>query len=290
MPVTASRRPRLTLADLRTGTRSRQTGAWLHTSPHAGYALPIGVRALRPLHCTSLIKIEMPRSFIARPSAEKPTSRNALLLTTLVATFAALASGVSPAQNLYRSVGPDGRVTYSDRAISPNAKPSTEAVSSAEDSASSANAQLPYELRQTANRYPVTIYTGKDCEPCDEARSHLQNRGIPFSERSIDTSSDVAALKKLSGQDSLPFATIGNQHLKGFGADSWDQYLSAAGYPKQPQLPKNYKAPAAKPLTVPTPAATEAAKPAERPAARIAPPAIPAPGAHTPDNPAGLRF
>jgi len=237
-----------------------------------------------------LIKIEMPRSFIARPSAEKPTSRNTLLLTTLVATFAALASGVSQAQNLYRSVGPDGRVTYSDRAISPNAKPSTEAVSSAEGSASSANAQLPYELRQTANRYPVTIYTGKDCEPCDEARSHLQNRGIPFSERSIDTSSDVAALKKLSGQDSLPFATIGNQHLKGFGADSWDQYLSAAGYPKQPQLPKNYKAPAAKPLTVPAPAATEAAKPAERPAARITTPAVPAPGAPTPDNPAGLRF
>jgi hypothetical protein len=85
--------------------------------------------------------------------------------------------------------------------------------------------------------------------------------------------------RKLSGQDSLPFATIGNQHLKGFGADSWDQYLSAAGYPKQPQLPKNYKAPAAKPLTVPAPAATDAAKPAERPAARITAPAAP-PRAH----------
>ncbi len=238
---------------------------------------------------TSLTKIEMSRSFIARPSAEKPTSGNALLLTMLVAAFAALASGVSLAQNLYRSVGPDGRVTYSDRAIGPNAKPSAEAVSNADGPASSANAQLPYDLRQTANRYPVTIYTGKDCEPCDEARSHLQNRGIPFNERSIDTSSDVAALRKLSGQDSLPFATIGNQHLKGFGADSWDQYLSAAGYPKQPQLPKSYKAPAAKPLTAPAAAAAEAAKPAERPA-RITAPAAPPPGAPTPENPAGLRF
>lgn len=290
MSAIISRRPRLTLADSRTGTRSRQAGAWEQTVLHASYALPTGARALRPLHCTSLIKIEMPRSFIARPLAEKPTSRYALALTTLVAAFAALASGVSPAQNLYRSVGPDGRVTYSDRAISPNAKPSAEAVSNADSPASSANAQLPYDLRQTANRYPVTVYTGKDCEPCDEARSHLQNRGIPFSERTIDTSSDAAALRKLSGQDSLPFATIGNQHLKGFGADSWDQYLSAAGYPKQPQLPKNYKAPAAKPLTVQAPAATEAAKPAERPAARIGAPAAPAPGAPTPDNPAGLRF
>ena len=232
----------------------------------------------------------MPRSFIARPSAEKPTSRNALLLMMFVTAFAALASGVSQAQNLYRSVGPDGRVTYSDRAISPNAKPRAEAASNADTPASSANAQLPYELRQTASRYPVTIYTGKDCEPCDEARAHLQNRGIPFSERTIDTSSDVAALRKLSGQEGLPFATIGNQHLKGFAADSWDQYLSAAGYPKQPQLPKSYRAPAARPLTVPAPTAAEPDKPAERSAARITAPVAPAFGAPTLDNPAGLRF
>lgn len=213
-----------------------------------------------------------------------------MLLAALLSAAAALASAPSQAQNLYRSVGPDGRVTYSDRAINPGAKSSAEISSSANAGASSGNLQLPYELRQIANRYPVTIYTGKDCAPCDEARTHLQNRGIPFSERTIDSNSDVSALRKLSGQDSLPFATIGNQHLKGFGADSWDQYLSAAGYPKQPQLPRNYKAPAAKPLTVPAPAATEAAKPAERPAARITTPAVPAPGAPTPDNPAGLRF
>lgn len=256
-----------------TGTSRLQAMLWLCRS--------------RP-QTTSLNKIEMPRSFIARPPAEKPISRNALRLTMLAAAFAALASAASQAQSLYRSVGPDGRITYSDRAISPNAKPSGDAMSGTDNAASSANAQLPYDLRQTAARYPVTLYTGKDCEPCNEARSHLQNRGIPFNERTIDSGSDVAALRKISGQDSLPFATVGNQHLKGFGADSWDQYLSAAGYPKQPQLPKSYKAPAARPLTVPPPAATETARPAERPAAQTKP--APPPGTPTPDNPAGLRF
>lgn len=226
----------------------------------------------------------------ARPSHLSLGSRHAtLVLSALLTACVALASGVSHAQNLYRSVGPDGRVTYSDRAINNNAKASAETTGSA-DSSAPANALLPYELRQTANRYAVMLYTGKDCMPCDEARSYLQNRGIPFAERTIDSNSDVTALKKLSGQDSLPFATIGNQHLKGFGAENWAQYLNAAGYPAQSQLPKNYRAAAARPLTTAAPAAAEAQKAAERPAARSAEPATTAPGAPTQNNPAGLRF
>ena len=230
----------------------------------------------------------MSRPFIALPLLKKFSSQSPALLPVLFLTAcAAMASSVSHAQNLYRSVGPDGRVTYSDRAVNSNAKASAETTGSAESSAP-ANAQLPYELRQTASRYPVMIYTGKDCLPCDEARSFLQSRGIPYGERTIETSSDVAALKKLSGQDNLPFATIGNQHLKGFGSDSWTQYLNAAGYPAQSQLPKTYKAAAAKPLTTPAPAAAEPQKTAERPVARE--PATAAPGAATQNNPAGLRF
>ena len=234
----------------------------------------------------------MPRSFIAPHSATPNSAGSTLLLAALLSAAAALASAPSQAQNLYRSVGPDGRVTYSDRAINPGAKSSAEISSSANAGASSGNLQLPYELRQIANRYPVTIYTGKDCAPCDEARTHLQNRGIPFSERTIDSNSDVSALRKLSGQDSLPFVTIGNQHLKGFSADSWDQDLTAAGYPKQPQLPANYRAPAPKPLTTPAPVepskagTSRAAVHTENPAQ----PAAPAPGTPTSSNPAGLRF
>lgn len=234
----------------------------------------------------------MSRPFIALPLLKKFSSHNtaqnaALLPVLFLAACTTLASGASHAQSLYRSVGPDGRVTYSDRAVSTNTKASAETTSSA-DSSAPANAQLPYELRQTASRYPVMIYTGKDCLPCDEARSFLQSRGIPYGERTIDTNNDVTALRKLSGQDSLPFATIGNQHLNGFGSDSWTQYLNAAGYPAQSQLPKTYRAAAAKPLTTPTPVAVEPQKTAERPMARE--PAVAAPGAPTQNNPAGLRF
>lgn len=196
------------------------------------------------------------------------------------------------AQGVYRIVGADGRVTFSDRPPISNAKESAAGNAGAAPSASTPPlAQLPYELRQTATRYPVTLYAAKECQPCDEARNYLQGRGVPFSERTVETNADLDALKKLSGQENLPFATIGSQHLKGFGEENWAQYLKAAGYPTQSALPASYRAPAAKPLTTPAPA--EKAKSAEAAARHSAPAAThatPPPGTPTPNNPAGLRF
>ena len=225
------------------------------------------------------------------------TSSRRLLgvLTAVMLGSAALVAGPVAAQGVYRVVGPDGRVTFSDRAPQSNSQSAVSGSASSEGSASGNAvplAQLPYELRHTATRYPVTLYSAKECQPCDEARNYLKGRGVPFSERTVETNTDLEALKKLSGQDNLPFATIGSQHLKGFGEDSWAQYLKAAGYPAQSALPANYRAPAARPLTTPAPA--EKAKPAEnnatRSAAPASPQAAPRPGTPTPNNPAGLRF
>lgn len=200
-----------------------------------------------------------------------------------------LMASAAQAQGVYRIVGPDGRVTFSDRA--PTAAQAQPSAPPASPNAANTDSALPYALRQSAERYPVMLYSSKDCEPCDEAREYLRGRGIPFGERTIETSADVTALKKLSGQDSLPFATIGSQHLKGFAADNWSQYLNAAGYPTQSKLPRGYQAAAARPLTTPAPAPATAAKdPApQRPAVPQAP-VTPQPGTRTADNPAGLRF
>lgn len=202
-----------------------------------------------------------------------------------------LMTSAAQAQGVYRIVGPDGRVTFSDRAPTAAQAQAQPSAPPAAANAASTGSALPYALRQSAERYPVTLYSNKDCEPCDEAREYLRGRGIPFGERTIETSADVSALKKLSGQEGLPFATIGNQHLKGFAADNWNQYLNAAGYPAQSKLPRGYQAADARPLTTPAPAPAASAKePAvQRPAAPQAP-AVPQPGTRTADNPAGLRF
>lgn len=189
------------------------------------------------------------------------------------------------AQGVYRIVGPDGRVTYSDQA--PPTGATVRAAGGTADSAVSSNAQLPFELRQVASRYPVTLYTGKDCAPCNSGRNLLNARGIPYAEKTISTSQDAEALKRLSGETSLPFLTIGGQQIKGYSDSEWTQFLDAAGYPKQSQLPSSYRRPASTPLVAVKPAETAPAKSAaaQRPAKPAEIPVTP-----PADNPAGIRF
>lgn len=207
---------------------------------------------------------------------------------------AAAASFTVPAlaQQVFRIVGPDGKVTFSDRPT-PTAQPRAGAVNptttGATDVTPPAASTLPYELRQVAQRFPVTLYTGKDCAPCTAARNMLVQRGVPFTERTIESNDDVDALQRLSGGNSMPFGTIGGQQLKGFSDLEWTQFLDAAGYPKSSQLPANYRAAPATPLVAVRAATPAAAAAPTAPAAAAAarPPAPPAAGR---SNPAGIQF
>ncbi len=200
----------------------------------------------------------------------------------------ALACVGAQAQSVYRIVGPDGKVTFSDRPPAEASAPPARSTAAPTASPAAANGALPYELRQVANRYPVTIYTGNDCAPCGSLRNMLTSRGVPYTERTVASNEDIAALQRLSGSTSLPFGTIGGQQLVGFSDAEWFQYLDAAGYPKQSQLPSNYRQPAPTPLVAAKP--VEAA-PAAEPKAP-ARPALPPPvnDGPTPSNPAGIRF
>ena len=216
-----------------------------------------------------------------------------------LAALAACATGAllataTQAQQVHRIVGPDGKVTFSDRA--PEDKKAQSTVLSTASGGAASNPALPTELRQIASRFPVTLYTGESCSPCQQARQLLIQRGVPFTERSVNTNDDLDALRRLSGESALPFGTIGRQQLKGFSDAEWTQYLDAAGYPAQSRLPRGYTQPAATPLA-PTkaPAASApdapqeaASAPTGRPRRQAPPP--PPPGAPTPSNPAGIRF
>jgi glutaredoxin len=186
------------------------------------------------------------------------------------------------AQQLYRIVGPDGRVTFSDQPPPPSANSKVTTGRGGSFAETSGGAALPFELRSVVQRFPFTLYTGKDCGPCDAGRNMLRNRGIPFTERTVEGNEDIEALKRLTGDVSLPLATVGSQQMKGYSESEWTQFLDAAGYPKTSQLPTGYRNPA------PSPLVTRAA-PAPAPAAAAAPTPAPA-AAPAPSNPAGIRF
>jgi glutaredoxin len=137
----------------------------------------------------------------------------------------------------------------------------------------------------------VTLYTSDGCPPCNRGRDLLNARGIPYSEKTVTSADDAAALKRLSGAGTLPLLTIGSQQIKGYSDTEWNQYLDAAGYPKKSVLPASYRraAPTALVETAPVAAApaaprdtgVERKRPAEPTETPVTPPV---------DNPGGIRF
>ena len=195
------------------------------------------------------------------------------------------AGTAAQAQTVYRIVGADGKVTFSDKppATTDQGKVVGTGVGA---SGAASNTGLPFELRKVASKYPVTMYTGNKCNPCDTARSFLMARGIPFTERTVTTNEDIESLQRISGELSLPFMTIGGQRISGFSDAELTQTLDAAGYPKTSALPSGYRNPASTPLVaVQKPA--EPAKVEPKPASVTLPAAPPV---KNPDNPAGIVF
>jgi glutaredoxin len=214
-----------------------------------------------------------------------------MMTPKLIAICATLAAGLActalpaQAQQMYRIVGPDGKVTFSDKPPAANDAKVTPARRG-KFAADANNSGLPADVRSAANNYPVTLYTGKSCEPCNSARNLLTNRGVPFTEKTVESAEDTDAFTKL-GADALPLATVGGKQLKGYSESEWDQYLDAAGYPQKSQLPASYRNPAPSPLAARA-APTASPAPAE-PAEAAAPRSTAAP-ATSPSNPAGIKF
>ncbi len=205
---------------------------------------------------------------------------------------ALLAAGVctTAAHAQYKVVGPDGKITYTDRApVTPAGKVS--AIGNADPAAVTGPA-LPAELQQAATRYPVVLYVSTGvCASCDGGRELLRQRGIPFTEKQVISAADGQALERLTGARDVPALTIGAQSLRGLSKEVWTSYLDAAGYPASSRLPASYQYAAPTPLTqrqeglasrgnAPAEAATAAA-----PTTTFATPPPPAPPAAS-----GIRF
>lgn len=201
--------------------------------------------------------------------------RKPLLISTVAA---ALFLAAPTAYALFKVVGPDGKVTYTDRL--PSATEGRVMPVNSETGRAS-DPSLPFALRQVATRFPVTLYTLKDCgEACALGRSLLTRRGVPFVERIAETNEDREAWPRLVGGSEAPVLKVGEQMLRGFAPLGWEETLDVAGYPRQSLLPANYAPLPAIPLTErrPPPAPERA---------------TPQPAAPLPDGgsgPSGIRF
>jgi glutaredoxin len=157
----------------------------------------------------------------------------------LLLALSFLFSATAAQAQLYKWVGPDGKVTYSD-------SPPPSSIKKVEAKTIGANEPsgppLPYELAEAVKNNPVTLYTAPKCSPCDDGRKLLNERGIPFAEKTVASNGDVAKLRQL-GDGQLPLLLIGRNKQQGYEASAWSTALTYAGYPESSKLPPGYRNP-----------------------------------------------
>ena len=147
----------------------------------------------------------------------------ALLLTCMAFTV----QGASA--ELFRWVDDAGRVHYSDTPPTDASRVERKKVSRNVEP----GAEISYEARRAQENFPVTLYVTNSCGgPCEQARGLLSKRGIPFSEKILNTQEEVDSFFKLSGSSGAPTLAVGNTFLSGFLEQKWNSELDIAGYPK----------------------------------------------------------
>lgn len=159
-------------------------------------------------------------------------------MVLLLACFAIMTSGVQ-AGELFRWVDKDGKVHYGDTRPADVTGVERKKLSSGSEQ----NEDLSYETRRAKQNFPVTLYVTKDCgQVCEQARRTLSKRGIPFSEKMLQTKQDAEDFRHLSGIDGVvPVLGVGKNFLKGYLEPLWNNELDIAGYPKTAP----YRAPSA---------------------------------------------
>lgn len=153
------------------------------------------------------------------------------VLRFVLPLFALLVAASTMAQTTYRWVDKKtGQTVFSDQPPPPG----TQAVVKQTQGESGAEQQVPYAVRQAAEKFPVVLYTAASCvEECKNARDLLNGRGVPFSEKMLNSQEDIDALAKLMGGEAgVPSISVGKQNYNGLEPGAWNNLLDLAGYPK----------------------------------------------------------
>jgi glutaredoxin len=205
---------------------------------------------------------------------------NAAISRASLAAFLLFAASAA-AQQMYRWTDENGRVHITD--TPPPASAKGVQAQRSRSAPADGGQDRSYELSQAAKEFPVTLYTAPNCrEPCQQARTALNQRGVPFKEIQVWEPETAEELKKLTGGTlDVPVLTVGRSVQKGFQQDAFDALLDSARYPRAgilpartqaaPKPPADYVAPGERPATQAEPAKPAAQAEEPRPTGPYAP-------------------
>jgi glutaredoxin len=151
-----------------------------------------------------------------------------IALAILAAVFIAR---VDAQTTVYKWTDKDGKVHFSDTLPDSQVNATQKSMGGGDPQ----DANLPYATQLAVQRNPVTLYTSSGCgDACASAKSLLENRGVPYTERDPQkAAADLDMLKKLIGDLYVPVLVVGSAApLKGYQEEGWNSALDSAGYPR----------------------------------------------------------
>ena len=151
-----------------------------------------------------------------------------VLIPVLLATLPAHAA------QLYQWKDAQGRVFYSDQQPPPSVKNAAQK----NFKGSFIEGGESYAMKRAREKSPVTLYVSSCGVPCDEAKRHLAQRGVPHTNKNPESGEARAALQKLTGRTNVPVLLVGSAKIEGYEVGQWDAALDQAGYPKAGDLIK----------------------------------------------------
>jgi glutaredoxin len=155
-----------------------------------------------------------------------------LLLGLLFATGASAAT-------VYKSVGADGKITYSDEPPA-NARESKTLKTEEAPATPLPPAVLKYqaELRKSmqgrsddaakvdsAGR--TVLFGASWCGYCKKAKAYLNAKGVKYNEYDIDSPDGAKAYLNAGGSGGVPLLLVDGRRLRGFSEASYDSIFSA---------------------------------------------------------------
>ena len=150
------------------------------------------------------------------------------LFSLLIVALAVLALPAQAAK-MYKWVDKAGNISYQDRPPPEDAS-RVEEKHLGERPNYGGNKGLPADVLE---KFPVVLYAVPKCSGCDLARAYLKQRGIPFSERNVQSDRAMQdEMKARVGELSVPTITVGSKVMKGYLESILEGELDQAGYPK----------------------------------------------------------
>ena len=137
-------------------------------------------------------------------------------------------TGLATGQTLYKSIGPDGKVVYSDR---PPAVGKVEKTLKVQDLPNTAipektlaelaalrKAAKPAQLPTTG----VVLFSANWCGYCRQAKAFLAQRGVGYEEKDIDTPAGKLAFVQAGGAGGVPLLVANGTVVQGFSPSTYE--------------------------------------------------------------------